>query len=103
MKNKLILSVQILLLFCASFVVIPSFAQGLKYDEEVEFGNGLIKVKSNGRYGLLDENRKLKLPVEFQDMEFQEGYALLWFIAFIWCGRFSWGYKKIQANLFCKS
>ena len=77
MKNKLILSVQILLLFCASFVVIPSFAQGLKYDEEVEFGNGLIKVKSNGRYGLLDENRKLKLPVEFQDMEFQEGYAVI--------------------------
>lgn len=77
MKNKLIINVQVLLLLCAWFVVIPSFAQGLKYDEEVEFGNGLIKVKSNGRYGLLDENRKLKLPVEFRDLEFREGCAII--------------------------
>lgn len=77
MKNKLIISLQVLLLFLAGCVVTPSFAQGLKYDEEVEFGNGLIKVKSNGRYGLLDENRKLKLPVEFRDLEFREGYAIV--------------------------
>lgn len=75
--NKLIINVQVLLFFCACFAVSPSFAQGLKYDEEVEFGNGFIKVKSNNRYGLLDENRKLKLPVEFQDMELREGYAVI--------------------------
>lgn len=77
MRNKLILNVQVLLLLCAWFAITPGFAQGLKYDEEVEFGNGLIKVKSNGRYGLLDENRKLKLPVEFRDLEFREGYAIV--------------------------
>lgn len=66
-----------LLWLVAEFVCSPVFAQGLKYDEEVKLPCGLTKVKSSNRYGLLDESGKLKLPVEFQNLEFREGRALI--------------------------
>lgn len=66
-----------LLWLITGFVCSPIFAQGLRFDEEVELSCGLTKVKSNNRYGLLDADGKLKLPVEFQNIVFREGRALI--------------------------
>lgn len=66
-----------LLWLIAGFVCNPIFAQGLRFDEEVKLSCGLTKVKSNNRYGLLDAEGKLKLSVEFQDIVFREGRALI--------------------------
>lgn len=66
-----------LLWWVAGFVCSPIFAQGLRYDEEVKLPYGLTRVKSSNHYGLLDASGKLKLPVEFQNIEFREGRALI--------------------------
>lgn len=66
-----------LLWLIAGFVCCPISAQRLRYDEKIELSCGLTKVKSNNRYGLLDADGRLKLPVEFQDIVFREGRALI--------------------------
>lgn len=66
-----------LLWLITGFVCSPIFAQGLRYDEEIELPCGLVKVKSNNRYGLLDADGSLKLPVEFKNIVFREGKALI--------------------------
>lgn len=52
-------------------------AQGFAYTEKTELGNGLYKVKSGNYYGIIDKNDNVVLSVEYQDLLFREGKALL--------------------------
>lgn len=52
-------------------------AQGFGYDEKKDLGNGLYKVKSGDCYGIIDKNANVIVSVEYQDILFREGKALL--------------------------
>ncbi len=52
-------------------------AQGLGYDRKIDIGNGLYKVKSGDYYGIIDEDDNVKVSIEFQDLLFKNGKALL--------------------------
>lgn len=54
-----------------------AFAQGFRYDSRVNIGNGLYKVKSGEYYGIIDKNDNVVVSIEFQDILFNEGKALL--------------------------
>lgn len=52
-------------------------AQGFGYDSKTDIGNGLYKVKSGEHYGIIDGNDNVVVSVEFQDILFKNGKALL--------------------------
>lgn len=52
-------------------------AQGFGYDSKIDLGNGLYKVKSGGYYGVVDNNDDVVVSIEYQDIIFREGKALL--------------------------
>lgn len=52
-------------------------AQGFGYDSKIDLGNGLYKVKSGGYYGVVDNNDDVVVSIEYQDIIFREGNALL--------------------------
>lgn len=54
-----------------------SFAQSFGYAEKVPLGNGFYKVKSGHAYGLIDAAEKVIVSVEYHDLHFKEGRALL--------------------------
>ena len=56
---------------------LPVCAQTLGYDETTDLGNGLSKVKSGDTYGIIDNNDNVVVSVEYQDIKFNEGKALL--------------------------
>ena len=56
---------------------LPVCAQTLGYDETTDLGNGLSKVKSEDTYGIIDNNDNVVVSVEYQDIKFNEGKALL--------------------------
>ena len=53
------------------------YAQGFGYDSKVDIGNGLYKVKNGEYYGIIDKNDNVVVSVEFQDILFRKGKALL--------------------------
>ena len=53
------------------------YAQGFGYDEKIDLGNGLYKVKSGNYYGIIDANDNVVASIEFQDILFKNGKALL--------------------------
>lgn len=71
MKNIFLLTVFTLV----SFPIIN--AQGFGYDSKIDLGNGLYKVKSGGYYGVVDNNDDVVASIEYQDIIFKEGKALL--------------------------
>ena len=52
-------------------------AQGFGYDDKTDIGNGLYKVKSGEYYGIIDKNDNVVVSIEFQDILFKNGKALL--------------------------
>ena len=54
-----------------------SYAQGFGYDSKTDIGNGLYKVKSGDFYGVIDANDNVVVSIEYQDIVFKNGRALL--------------------------
>ncbi len=52
-------------------------AQGFGYDSKTDIGNGLYKVKSGEYYGVIDRNDNVVVSIEYQDILFKNGKALL--------------------------
>lgn len=58
-------------------ICLPVFAQGSTFDEKVDVGKGLYKVKTNNRWGLVDKDDNLKLSVEYNEPLFMNGKAVI--------------------------
>lgn len=71
MKDKIF--VFLALLFSYSVV----FGQNGNYEERIGVGNGLYKVKSHNRWGIVDSNDNLKLSVEYNEPLFMNGKAVI--------------------------
>ena len=54
-----------------------TYAQGFGYDSKTDIGNGLYKVKSGDFYGVIDANDNVVVSIEYQDIVFKNGRALL--------------------------
>ena len=70
--NKLLLVVVTAILFLPSV-----YGQGFEYDSRTDLGHGLYKVKSGDFYGIIDDDDNVIVSVEFSDILFREGKALL--------------------------
>lgn len=58
------------------FLLSNVYAQGFGYDDKIDIGNGLYKVRSGDYYGIIkDEN--VIVSLEYQDIRFKDGKALL--------------------------
>lgn len=67
-----------LLLLCLLFSLIPLSAKYDVYDFREPIGNGLYKVRSGqSYYGIVDANNNVVVSVEYDDIKFSEGKALL--------------------------
>lgn len=67
----------LLFIFWALHSAIICFSQNYEYDERVKLDNGLYKVKSGNYYGIIDKDDNVVVSIEFQDITFNEGKALL--------------------------
>ena len=54
-----------------------TYAQGFGYDSKTDIGNGLYKVKSGNFYGVIDTNDNVVVSIEYQEIVFKDGRALL--------------------------
>lgn len=52
-------------------------AQGFDYDSKIDIGNNLYKVKSGQFFGIIDDKDNVVVSVEYQDILFRQGKALL--------------------------
>ncbi len=69
---------KILLLGIMIMEIISSInAQKLGYDEKIDLGNGLYKVKDGIFYGIIDQNDNVVVSLEYQDILFHHGKGLL--------------------------
>lgn len=69
---------KICIFFLLSLVsAINIFAQGFGYDSKIAVGNNLYKVKSGQCYGIIDDKDNVVVSVEYQDIMFRQGKALL--------------------------
>ena len=67
-----------LLIIVTAVLFLPSvYGQGLEYDSKINLGHGLHKVKSGDFYGIINDGGDVIVSVEFQDILFREGKALL--------------------------
>lgn len=66
----------ILLLLSLIYFVVAD-AQGFGYDNKIAIGNGLYKVKSGQYYGIIDDKENVVVSVEYQDILYRCGKALL--------------------------
>lgn len=57
--------------------IFVALSQGFEYSEKEDLGNGLFKVKSGNFYGIIDRNDNVIASVEYQNIQFKEGKALL--------------------------
>lgn len=60
------------------------YSQGFGYSDKEEIENGLIKVKSGNYYGIIDNNDNVIVSIEYQDIVFKEGKALLTKDDYLW-------------------
>lgn len=60
-----------------TFLATIASAQSFGYTEKTPLGNGFFKVKSGASYGLIDTTGKVIVSVEYHDIRFKEGRALL--------------------------
>lgn len=65
------------LLLSTAISLSVTYAQGFGYDSKTDIGNGLYKVKSGDFYGVIDENDNVVVSIEYQDIVFKDGRALL--------------------------
>lgn len=54
-----------------------SAAQALEYDQKIDIGNGLYKVMTNNRWGIIDKDGNLKLSAEHNEPVFVDGKAVI--------------------------
>lgn len=59
------------------FLSASATAQNFGYTEKTDIGHGFYKVKSGSAYGLIDAAGKVIVSVEYHDLRFKEGRALL--------------------------
>lgn len=66
------------ILLLTLFVVLLStvYAQGFGYDDKIDIGNGLYKVRSGDYYGIIKDDNVI-VSMEYQDIRFKDGKALL--------------------------
>ena len=70
--------IRLRLLFVLSLIsIIKANAQGFGYDSRTAIGNNLYKVKSGQYYGIIDDKDNVVVSVEYQDILFRQGKALL--------------------------
>lgn len=66
------------LLFVLSLIsILTANAQGFGYDSRTAIGNNLYKVKSGQYYGIIDDKDNVVVSVEYQDILYRKGKALL--------------------------
>ena len=70
---KKILTSVLLIASCMNLCI----ALGFEYDSKTDIGNGLYKVSSKGEYGIIDNKENVVVSIEFEDIRFNEGKALL--------------------------
>lgn len=58
-------------------LVFSMSAQGFDYEEKIEISEGIYKVKSGGYYGMVNEEGQVLVSIEYQNLLFREGRALL--------------------------
>lgn len=76
--NKITIMKKIWILFLLLLMTIaPVKAQGFGYDSKDEIGDGLYKVKSGQYYGIIDDEDNVVVSVEYQDILYRNGKALL--------------------------
>lgn len=71
MKKILLLTLEIIISLSTIY------AQGFGYDSKTDVGNGLYKVKNGEFYGIIDKSDKVVVSIEYQDIVFRNGKALL--------------------------
>lgn len=59
------------------FVFFDANAQGGNYDAKIDVGNGLYKVMSHNRWGIVDSNDNLILSLEYNEPFFMNGKAVI--------------------------
>lgn len=70
--------IRLRLLFVLSLIsIITANAQGFGYDSRTAIGNNLYKVKSGQYYGIVDNKDNVVVSVEYQDILYRQGKALL--------------------------
>ena len=70
--------IRLRLLFVLSLIsIIKANAQGFGYDSRTAIGNNLYKVKSGQYYGIIDDKDNVVVSVEYQDIQYRQGKALL--------------------------
>ena len=70
--------IRLRLLFVLSLIsIIKENAQGFGYDSRTAIGNNLYKVKSGQYYGIIDDKDNVVVSVEYQDIQYRQGKALL--------------------------
>ena len=70
--------IRLRLLFVLSLIsIIKANAQGFGYDSRTARGNNLYKVKSGQYYGIIDDKDNVVVSVEYQDIQYRQGKALL--------------------------
>lgn len=57
--------------------IVTANAQGFGYDSRTAIGNNLYKVKSGQYYGIIDDKDNVVVSVEYQDILYRQGKALL--------------------------
>ena len=74
----MIIMIRLRLLFVLSLIsIIIANAQGFGYDSRTAIGNNLYKVKSGQYYGIIDDKDNVVVSVEYQDILYRQGKALL--------------------------
>lgn len=68
---------KLLFVFLSSIFCLSLSAQTSRFDEKVDLGNELFKVKTNNRWGLVDKDDNLKLSIEYNEPLFMNGKAVL--------------------------
>ena len=74
----MIIMIRLRLLFILLLIsIIIANAQGFGYDSRIAIGNNLYKVKSGQYYGIIDDKDNVVVSVEYQDILYRQGKALL--------------------------
>ena len=71
MKNKLLITFLLIISFSSAI------AQGFGYDSKEDLGHGLYKVRSGDYYGIIDVDDNVVVSIEYQNITFKDGKALL--------------------------
>lgn len=71
------MNIKILTIIFTAISSIFASAQNGNYDERINVGNGLYKVKTHDRWGIVDEQNNLKLSAEYNEPLFMNGKAVI--------------------------